>query len=84
MRLNEAKRAQRLSKWASEKCGLTASVVDGFDNLTVDRDNTPCKHRYSEVDFEKIEDDTQLLMKAVQTHDCNGFCLRADSKGEAR
>jgi len=80
----EAKRVQRLSKWASEKYGLTASVVDGFNNLTVDRENKPCKYRYSEVDLENIEEDTQLLMKAVQTHDCNGFCLRADSKGETR
>ena len=80
----EAKRTQRLSKWAFEKYGLTASVMDGFDKLSVDRENTPCKHRYSEVELENLEADTELLMKAVQTHDCNGFCLMADSKGESR
>jgi len=46
----KARRAERLSKWAAKKYGLTASVVDGFDDLVVDRENTPCKRRYGEVD----------------------------------
>jgi len=80
----EARRAERLSKWAAEKYGLTASVVDGFDDIVVDRENTPCKHRYGDVDEKDREWDTNLLLKAVQVHECNGFCLRSDSKGESR
>jgi len=80
----ETKRARRLSEWASKKYGLTASVCDGFDSLEVKRETSPCKHRYKDIPLESISEDTQLLLKAVQVHDCNGFCLRTDGKGEHR
>jgi len=83
-REGEARRAVRLADWASKKYGLTATVCEDFDSIEVGRETSPCKHRYSDVALESIPEDTQLLMKAVQVHQCNGFCLRIDGKGEQR
>ena len=81
----EVKRAERLSKWAEDRYGMTASVVDGFDDLPVQRENSPTKHRLSDLDEADIEMDNQRLMKVVQVHECNGFCLRPDKgKGANR
>ena len=80
----EEKRALRLAKWASTRYGMTASVGDGFEGIEITRESSPCGKRHCEIPPEKTEDDTQNLMKAVQIHNCNGFCLRADGKGEER
>jgi len=71
-------RAQRLSAWASEKFGLTASVADPveFDSLNINNQNSPCRIRFSEVSKEMVESDFEQLMNHVQVHDCSGFCLR--------
>ena len=80
----EARHAQRLAEWAFKKYGLIASVCEGFDALEVKRESSPCKHRFKDIPLESIPEDTQMLLKAVQVHDCNGFCLRVDGKGEHR
>jgi Helitron helicase-like domain at N-terminus len=80
----EERRANRLAEWASSRYGMTASVDEGFEDIVVDRENSPCLQRHGDVPSEKTREDTQRLFKAVQIHKCNGFCLRADKKGETR
>jgi len=78
------KRAVRLSDWASQRFGLTASVSDTYDNLNVTWENSPAAIRFMDVAGKgpkEREHDVELLMKHVQEHECNGFCLR-DSKGK--
>jgi len=79
------RRANRLSQWAQENLGLTASVPDPeyFDNIEVDNSNSPCGIRFKDVKESERELDLQYLMKHVQEHQCSGFCMR-DNKGETK
>lgn len=80
----EAKRAQRLGMWASEKFGMTATVCNDFDNLSVNDENTPVKIRFTDVGHTPgaIKDDQQRLMFHVQVHQCSNFCLRKSDDSE--
>ena len=76
-------RSQYLSKWAADKFGLTASVGPGFDDLEVDKTNTPVQFRFCDLgeDEHKIFQDGQKLLKFCQNHECSGFCLKSSDKG---
>jgi len=81
----KAKRAERImTAWAREKFGLTASVDDGFDDIEIEKNNSPTLKHFKDVppkeDARRL--DGQRLMKAVQCHICSGFCMR-DKKGKA-
>ena len=61
-----------------KKIGLTASVDDAFDDLELNKENMPTTVRF--MDLENNEEihrqDIQNLMKAVQYHNCSGFCMK--------
>jgi hypothetical protein len=71
---------QRLSSWAKQKFGLTASVKDGFDTREVTPSNSPCSVRFHDIcqSEESIFNDKQDLMKFCQYHNCSGFCMKKD------
>lgn len=71
-------RAARLADWAATTLGLTASVTEGFDELKIDRTNTPVRVRFKDIsDSEETRNnDFQGLMNHVQVHACSGFCMR--------
>ena len=66
------------AEWAEKKIGLTASVDDGFNDLELNKENMPTTVRF--MDLENNEEihrqDIQNLMKAVQYHNCSGFCMK--------
>ena len=76
-------RDKRLSDWASEKFGLTASVQPGFDDIKIEEKttNNPCAMRFIDLqnDPKEITLDGQRLLKFCQSHVCNKYCLRTDS-----
>ena len=74
----EERRSEVVGEWAGQRFGLTASVDAGFDELDVDKANTPNTIRFSDVPATEhdIKDDVQRLMYYVQKHDCSGFCMR--------
>ena len=73
---------EALAAWASAKFGLTASVEAGFDDLEVDKTNTPVRIRFSDVENNKESRvmDAQKLMKYCQEHECSEFCLRKSNE----
>ena len=78
----DVRRAQYMAEWASAKFGLTASVEPGFDDLEVEKKNSPSIIRFSSVG-ESVEErtaDTQRLLKQVQEHGCSAFCMRCGNK----
>ena len=79
---NGLSRASILSQWARENFGLTASVEPGFDNLNVTKEQCPTTIRFVDLgdDESAIKEDQQRLLKAVQCHTCNGFCLKNGKK----
>ena len=72
-------RATILSEWAQKRFGLTASVAPEFDDLDLNANAMPTTLRFMDLptDEENRKKDIQLLLKAVQTHECSGFCMRA-------
>ena len=76
-------RAEHLAQWASEKFGLTASVSEDFNTITVDHHDTPVQLRFTDIEQSEAsyQNDIHRLMKFCQTHECSGFCMR-ESKGE--
>ena len=76
------KRAAYLSEWASNKFGLTACVSPGFDDIKIEKENTPVSLSFTEVSStpEACINDSQRLMKAVQYHECSGFCMKQHGK----
>ena len=74
----EEAQATLLADWASKAFGLTASVENGFDDLNINKNNTPVRVRFTDVckTAEERHDDIQKLMKHVQVHQCSDFCLR--------
>ena len=77
----DQKRAERMSDWAREYLGLTATVNDDFDKLDVS-DPSPVSVRFTDVnDLPGLRDeDFQKLMKAVQVHECSCFCMRTKNQ----
>lgn len=75
------RRSEVLGQWAADSFGLTASVCEGFDDLKVDKTNTPVRIRFKDVgqDDDCRKKDVAMLMKHVQVHDCSEFCLRKSS-----
>ena len=71
-------RATIFSDWAKSRFGLTASVSPGFDDIELDEQKMPTTMRFMDLENDEIthEKDIQLLLKAVQTHTCSGFCMR--------
>ena len=76
-------RGSIFADWAAKKIGLTASVKDGFDDLELEKENMPTCLRF--MDLEKKEEiysqDIQNLLKAVQFHNCSGFCMKTSKSG---
>ena len=79
----EKDRADFLAKWADKTFGLTASVGDGYDEREVTKEDTPVRIRFADLrnDDDAIYEDGQDLLKFVQHHKCDGFCLRKDEHG---
>jgi hypothetical protein len=75
------KRAQRMSEWAKEYLGLTATVSNDFNELEA-TDPSPVSVRFTEIEDlpEMRDEDFQKLLKAVQIHECSGFCMRTKKK----
>ena len=71
-------RDQLLADWCQQHFGLTATVQDEFDSMTIQSNESPCRIRLSDIpyDEETLSQDIQQLMKFCQVHECNGFCLR--------
>lgn len=71
-------RDKYLAEWAHQHFGLTANVQDGFDQLQISTNNSPCTIRLLDIPNEpmSIQEDAQKLLKFCQVHECNGFCLR--------
>jgi hypothetical protein len=78
----EKKRAVFLSEWAEKKLGMTASVDNGYDDIQINKDNTPVSLRFTDISGseEDIRKDGQELLRAVQHHECSGFCMRPNGK----
>ena len=78
----EQARADYLSKWAKDKFGLTATVDENFDDIKDDKENSPVSVRFQDVskDENSIYNDGQHLLRAVQYHECSGFCLKSHQK----
>jgi hypothetical protein len=77
------KRSQFLAKWAREKFGLTASVSEGFDDRDVNKDNTPVRMRFIDIDCNDkhaVHEDGQNLLRFCQYHNCSGFCMKCSDK----
>ena len=74
-------RAEIIADWAKQKIGLTASVEPGFDDIDLN-ESQPTTIRFMDLRNDKDEHlkDDQRLKKAVQTHTCNGFCMRNGKK----
>lgn len=78
---NEAK-AKLLAEWAEQKIGLTACVNPGFDDIELDNETQPTTIRFMDLqddDSLHVKDD-QMLKRAVQIHNCNGFCMRPNKR----
>ena len=75
---DQEKRAERLSKWARETMGMTASVEDGFDMRTKDPTHSPTSWQLTDINTtdDDFKEDIQELLNYCQVHDCSGFCLR--------
>lgn len=73
----EADRAKLLANFAKEKFDLRASVDDDFDGIA-EEEYQPCSIRFTDVctSEEEQRKDGQCLLKAVQMHECNKFCLK--------
>lgn len=73
-------RDQRLSSWAKNKFGLTASVSDGFDTREITPSESPCTFRFRDIckTEESKHNDQQNLMNFCQVHTCSRFCLQKD------
>ena len=71
-------RAEMLGEWAEKQLGLTASVDQEFESMSIDKNNTPCSVRYTNVadDPEAQKKDLYGILKYCQTHKCSEFCLR--------
>lgn len=77
----DEKRTERIAKWAKERIGLTAWVSDDFDDIEYDpatRVNAPMSMRFRDVpsDERSMTRDFEHLLRYVQYHECNGFCMR--------
>ena len=61
-------RAVRLAEWAEKSLGLTANVSEDFDDLKIDRTNTPVRLRFKDISQteESREEDFQQMMNHVQ------------------
>ena len=77
-------RDKRLADWASKHFGLTATVADGFDELNIHPNESPCVSLLSNYrsSSELLFEDQQRLMKYCQVHECNAFCLRKRGSGK--
>ena len=80
-RHNKAERTKILSKWATEKLGMTASVSitnvspEACTEVRVfDKKDHPSGRRYGQARDTKA--DAQDLLHALQMHTCNGYCMR--------
>ena len=80
---SEPTRAKILSEWASSKFGLTASVGDDFDSRNIN-DEQPTTIRFTDLgdDPKQHTEDIENLKKAVQVHDCSGFCMKPPKRKE--
>ena len=77
----DALRTERMAQWAEQHLGLTASVDNNFDELKGEN------QAHVSLRFKNVKDmpeesnrDFQMLMKEVQVHSCNGFCMREKDK----
>ena len=77
----DALRTERMAQWAEQHLGLTASVDDNFNELK-EEDQAHVSLRFKNVKDmpEESNRDFQMLMKEVQVHSCNGFCMREKDK----
>ena len=74
------RRDRRLSAYAKEKLGLSATVCDGFDDIEITPSESPCTLRFADVSQtkESISNDQQNLLNFCQVHNCSKFCLQKD------
>ena len=78
----QQKKVEIIGKWTKNKFGLTASVDDGFDDISIDLNTSPVAMRLK--DFPKndtdLKIDKQKCLKYCQTHICSAFCLHENKK----
>jgi hypothetical protein len=76
---NKAAQAIFLQTWSSQAYNYTAEVNrEVFDNIEVDKSNSPCSEKYCDID--DITIDGQRVLRFCQNHICSGYCLRKITK----
>lgn len=70
--------AERLKRWAEKRFGMTACVRQGYDNRSADAKQSGVTVRLKDISHHEdcLLDDIEGIKRAVQHHQCNGFCMR--------
>ena len=70
-------KAQALSEWSQNQLGMTAEVLEDFDDIRPFKNKKPVQYQYSDLKTEKEKrNDKFSLLKDIQLHKCSGFCMR--------
>lgn len=74
--------AERLKRWARDRFGLTATVREGYEEKPADAKYSGVTVRLKDINHneEILIDDIEGMKRAVQHHQCNGFCMRCKAR----
>jgi hypothetical protein len=75
-RLKGIKEAQAkfLQSWSKKAYCYTAEVEQNFDDLNIDKEDSPSAEQFSDVTDLTV--DGQRILKLCQNHSCSGYCLK--------
>lgn len=78
---NKEAQATFLQSWSKKAYSYTAEVEQNFDELSIDKEDSPCAERFSDVTDLTV--DGQRILKFCQSHSCSAYCLKC-SKSKKR
>jgi phosphoserine aminotransferase len=71
---NKEAQAKFLASWSKKAYSYTAEVEQDFDELNIDKEDSPCAEQFSDVTDVSV--DGQRILKFCQNHSCSGYCLK--------
>jgi hypothetical protein len=74
LKRNKEAQAKFLQSWSKEAYSYTAEVEQNFDELNIDKENSPCAEQFS--DISDLSVDGQRILKFCQNHSHSGYCLK--------
>ena len=79
---NKEAQAKFLQAWSKKAYSYTAEVEQNFDELNIDKEDSACAERFSDV--ADVSVDGQRILKFCQNHSCSGYCLKCPKSKEEK